>query len=194
MEELVVLENEQSLKKVSVHQDENGGFLEIDGHFFDYVDLLDSASKLAYSSGFDVKQKLLLVDLAISIAPSTKELGFMEHAVRHLILINHEHDKPNEFHIHKLAKQNLSKVITGLEIIEKNNNPKHQPDLWAKRGNEEIPVEIKLNGFNSKALNQLKRYMKFYECNQGLAIGESLDTELPKNIQFISIKELERSN
>lgn len=192
MEEIVFLEKRGGLDKVSIHENENRKILEIDGHLFDYIDLLNSASKISYHSEFDVSQKLLLVDLAMSIAPRNKELGFIEQAIRQLIITNYIDSKPNEFAIHELAKQKITKIIIGSKVIENKNDPKHQPDLWIEKESKKIPIEVKLKDFNSKSLKQLERYMSFYECDQGIAVAESLTTELPANIQFISIKDLKK--
>lgn len=77
------------------------------------------------------------------------------------------------------------------KILKKKNNPKHQPDSWIRVNNQDIPVEIKLNQFNEKALKQLQRYMRFYKCKKGIAVGSSLSVVLPENIVFISINELD---
>lgn len=67
------------------------------------------------------------------------------------------------------------------------------PDFFVyKEGiDNPIPVEIKLNEFNNKAFDQLKRYMNCYQSEFGIAVGSKCTVELPENIKFISIDELE---
>lgn len=98
----------------------------------------------------------------------------------------------NEFSIHSLFKKEYPKICAG-EIIERKNNPKHKPDVWVKRGEDFIPVEIKLKNFDKKAMDQLLRYMQFYNCDHGIAVGEELTVSLSSNIEFISIAELKKS-
>lgn len=89
----------------------------------------------------------------------------------------------------KLFEDVFSKLNKGA-IVKKTNDPKHIPDFWVKQGEEYIPVEVKLHNFNVSALKQLTRYMDFYKCKHGMAVGSKLTVDLPKNIEFISIKEL----
>lgn len=157
----------------------------------DYLDLYELASKESYNvtkHGLDLL--LELADLARVMTPEDKKIPFLDNAIRELIFRNFMSSIPKEIDIQEVAKRNISKVIEGCQIFNRINNHKHQPDLWVTVYGEEIPVEIKVSNFNYKALEQLKRYMKFYNCEKGVAIGEKLTTKLPKNIMFISIKEL----
>ena len=74
----------------------------------------------------------------------------------------------------------------------------NRPDAWVRLGLFEdcelAPVEIKLHEFNITALRQLLRYLDFYKCNYGIAVGERLTTEIPNNIFFVSIKELDKTD
>lgn len=103
----------------------------------------------------------------------------------------------NEFYYHGLFKNNVEKILPGYKLINKLSNPKHKPDAWVLKNKEEIPVEMKVKGFDEKALEQLSRYMKFYEKDKGIAIAEELKVDLPENIIFIplkTIKDLEQQN
>lgn len=98
----------------------------------------------------------------------------------------------NEFTIQKVFKDNVEKIL-GLEyhlLKEKKNNPKHIPDAWVTFEGYEIPVEVKYGKFDKKALKQLERYMKVYKCKMGIAIGNVLEVNIPKNIKFVSIPEI----
>ena len=66
--------------------------------------------------------------------------------------------------------------------------------MWLRNNMQEIPVEVKKFEFGRAALKQLLRYMKFYKCDKGIAVAKKLIVELPENIRFISIEELEELN
>ena len=99
-------------------------------------------------------------------------------------------DTVNEFTYQELFKRNYNKLNKG-EIINRKNNKTDIPDAWVKRNNEYIPVEVKQYKFNNKALEQLQRYIKVYKCKKGIAVAQELDVNIPDNIEFISIKELQ---
>lgn len=96
----------------------------------------------------------------------------------------------NEFFYQDLFKEHYKSFLPLTELVERENNRHHIPDAWLKENDEYIPVEVKLNNFNASALRQLKRYMEFYDCKNGVAVGDKLTVELPDNIQFVSNKEL----
>ena len=95
----------------------------------------------------------------------------------------------NEYSVHTLFKENYSKFYEG-EIIYHKNNPRHIPDAWVEKDGECIPVEMKRYCFDKQALEQLTRYINFYNCKHGIAVGEKLTVKLPDNIIFISIDSL----
>ena len=105
-----------------------------------------------------------------------------------LILLIRNNEE-TEYQIHSLFKEKYSKLYDG-KIVNHKNNPKHIPDAWVLKDDEYIPVEMKLYDFDDKALNQLNRYINFYNCKHGIAVGSKCTVELPENIQFISIDEL----
>lgn len=95
----------------------------------------------------------------------------------------------NEYSVHTLFKENYSKIYEG-EVIYHKNDPRHIPDAWVEKDGERIPVEMKRHCFDKKALEQLTRYINFYNCRHGIAVGEELTVELPDNISFVSIDSL----
>lgn len=100
----------------------------------------------------------------------------------------------NEFTIQSMFKENVEKIL-GSEyhlLKEKKNNPRHIPDAWVTFEDQEIPVEVKYNTFDKKALKQLQRYMKVYKSKTGIAIGRTLGTYLPDNIRFVSISDMNK--
>ena len=99
----------------------------------------------------------------------------------------------NEFYYQKLFKSNYQKIRNG-KIVNIKTDGDNIPDAWVKLSNEIIPVEVKLKKFDKKALKQLKRYMRVYGCNKGIAVSDTLTVELPKNIEFISFLELKSAD
>lgn len=97
----------------------------------------------------------------------------------------------NEFTIHQKFSERVKELLgNDAKIIKRIDDVHHRPDFWVRLNGEDIPVEIKLNKFNQKALNQLLRYMNFYETSKGIAVGSELDVQLPDNIIFISSEKL----
>lgn len=99
----------------------------------------------------------------------------------------------SEFAIHSLFKKNYCKIRKG-SVVNRKSDGKNIPDSWVQIGRELIPVEIKKCSFDKKALNQLKRYLNAYNCKNGIAVANKLTIDLPENIEFISISELEGVN
>ena len=100
--------------------------------------------------------------------------------------------KIDEYHYHALFRKYFNRVLgDGAEIVYKRSDGKNIPDAWIRMDGEDIPVEIKKNSFNAKALQQLQRYMKAYQCNKGIAVGRDIKIDLPSNILFISLERLE---
>ncbi|MFP7224844.1 hypothetical protein SFC42_17335 [Priestia filamentosa] len=99
--------------------------------------------------------------------------------------------KEDEFSIHPKFNQQVKKLFgKEAQIIKRKNDHKHQPDSWVRLNGNDIPVEIKKSKFNQKALNQLLRYVDFYETSLGIAVGSEATVDLPDNIIFISTNQL----
>src|SRR5699024_9604638 len=99
--------------------------------------------------------------------------------------------KKNEFFYQDLFKEHYKSFLPLTELVERKNDRNHIPDAWLKENDEYIPVEVKLEKYGAKALKQLNRYMEFYDCKNGVAVGNELTVELPDNIQFVNNKDLE---
>jgi hypothetical protein len=97
----------------------------------------------------------------------------------------------NENDLHHLFNQNIKKIFgEDAEMINKQSDGRNLPDSWVSLGGSEIPVEMKMGKFNSKAMKQLKRYMDNYGCKAGIAVGSELTTPIPSNVKFISNEQL----
>lgn len=90
-----------------------------------------------------------------------------------------------ELYYQGLFKKNINKCIPNAKIINKKVIDKNYPDAWVAIGEEELPVEMKRDKFNEKALQQLQRYIKVYQTNRGIAVAPKLSVSLPDNIIFI---------
>ena len=62
-----------------------------------------------------------------------------------------------------------------------------------------IPVEVKVHDFNNSDLRQLNRYIKAFNCKEGIAIAPKVKegVVIPQNISFVKfgaedVKEIER--
>jgi putative transposon-encoded protein len=162
--------------------------IEIDGIKLNRFDLLALASETAFD---DEKLAWQIMNIAsIMFHPQDdKTFNVLYGAVAMDIA---RKNYVTEASLYPLFEKAVKKLFgNNAEIVKKSNNPKHQPDAWVRIENQYIPVEIKLHSFDKKALSQLQRYMNFYNCKQGIAVGNSLMVDLPENIIFISINELE---
>ena len=113
---------------------------------------------------------------------------FLESCVMQIILKGIDRTEKD---IYSLFERNYQYILGGnYKIVKIKNDTCHKPDFWLKTNFETIPVEIKLHNFDKKALQQLLRYINFYNCKHGIAVGEKLTAELPDNISFISIDSL----
>lgn len=82
-------------------------------------------------------------------------------------------------------------IIGDCIVVEGECDRYNIPDSWVIVDGDLIPVEIKLGSFNKKALSQLERYIRVFEKNKGIAVGKSLNVELPNNITFIQTSKLD---
>lgn len=97
----------------------------------------------------------------------------------------------NEFYYQGLFKTYAEQIIPGCEVVKKKTDSKNIPDAWIKMCYNIAPVEVKIGNFNHAALKQLMRYMETYDSSMGVAVGRELEVKLPRNIIFVSLKQLE---
>lgn len=188
------LENEKGINLQLLTTENGEKYVDADGEKYGYIELLELISKSAYKvNEIGLDNLFSAIKIAEYIAPENTNTPFLIHAVSQLIANNFFNSLPTEYDIQKTAKEKITKIIDKSSIVKIKNNPKHIPDIWIAVDGEKIPVEIKLKEFDFKALRQLERYMGYYGCDRGVAIGRSLKTQLPENVRFISIKELEEA-
>ena len=93
----------------------------------------------------------------------------------------------SEFDVQHVIKNNIKKIFgEDAELLSRKSDGKNIPDVWIRRNEEDVPIEVKFGRFDKKALRQLSRYMHAYGCAHGIAIASTLTVTLPENIQFIS--------
>lgn len=100
-----------------------------------------------------------------------------------------DRNQRKEFYYQELFKEKSEKLGYG-KIIEYRNDGFNKPDAWVEKNGEKIPVEVKLNDFDGKALNQLLRYMTVYKAKNGIAVGRNLKVGIPPNIMFVRTDDL----
>lgn len=96
----------------------------------------------------------------------------------------------NEYYYHGMFNRVYSKIRKG-KVVRKKSDGINIPDSWVERDGFIIPVEIKIGEFDEKALKQLNRYIQTYGSKCGIAVGRTISVDLPSNVEFISLYEME---
>lgn len=133
---------------------------------------------------------LEIVDLGMNFL-SPLNIPFLNQSARDEVIKNYLDIRILEKDVHVWFKNNIGKILgDNYAISDKKSNSDNIPDFWLlKDNNDYIPVEIKLHDFNDRSLKQLIRYINYYDCDKGIAIGKRLNCDLPDNIKFISFSE-----
>jgi len=153
-------------------------------------DLMELVSRLSLVEPDRLDRNLRIADF-IEMMIGDVEKHFFVSNFRMMIMKNFMDSRPTEFDIHEKFENGYRNVLgNNYEIVKVKNNPKHIPDFWLENGDDFIPVEIKLHDFSSAHLKQLQRYMDFYKCDRGVAVGKELKCSLPNNIKFINYEQL----
>lgn len=67
----------------------------------------------------------------------------------------------------------------------------HIPDFMVRVDATLCPVEVKASDIDSKALHQVRRYMRVYDCERGYLMGKRLTVDIDDpNIHFVDISNL----
>lgn len=112
------------------------------------------------------------------------------HAIRVYDAWEKNTDRNNEYSLQRAFIKCADKVIEGSKVIKGPSDRHNIPDAWLEISGEKIPVEVKLRQFNQKALEQLNRYVTVFGSKYGIAVGENLTCNLPKNYIFVSKAEI----
>lgn len=147
---------------------------------------LETAVINSYENPFELAKNLEYLNNALKDFPESLDYPFLANAIREQIMRNYLDCTISERDVQNWFKENVKTLLgNNYSLVELKNSPKHIPDAWLKHGIEYIPVEIKLNGFTKKSLTQLERYMDFFHCQKGIAVGKALNCILPKTVKFI---------
>ena len=188
MNELQIFKNPEFGQVKIVKKDGQVQYLIIGGGKVDRFRLLALADRIGME---DEKAAWQIMNLASILFHPQDDMTFNELYGAVAIDITRMNQKTESDLYPKFAK-NVRKILgENAELIKRENVQKHQPDSWVQMNGQDIPVEIKLHSFDRKALKQLQRYMNFYNCQVGIAVGESLNVNLPNNIIFVRTGELE---
>lgn len=189
MPNIIPFNNQEKFFKV-IRKDGKYDGLEIDGVKLNRFDLLALASEIAFD---DKKLAWQIMKVAsIMFHPQDDKTFNVLYGTVAMDIARQNYK--TEASLYPKFEKAIKKLFGDrAEIIKKINNPKHQPDAWVRLEDQDIPVEMKLHSFDKKALKQLQRYMNFYSCKKGIAVGNSLTVDLPENIVFIPISKLEEA-
>lgn len=177
-----------SLESFTLFKDENMKKLQI-GTQFELLGLLVyQMCKIDKIDNYSIKLNLMK---ELSKIGYSLDCYSFNHLYSMVIEEIYSQNKKYEFYYQGLFKEKISKLLP-CKVIKGKSDSHNIPDAWIELNEEEIPVEVKLYDFNNKALKQLERYMQAFNCKHGIAVARELCTELPENIRFIPISELEK--
>jgi hypothetical protein len=92
-----------------------------------------------------------------------------------------------EMDIQKHFFAHLDHYIEGATKAKPKMTKGHRPDGFISVDGLVAPVEVKLESFKSKSLEQLEWYMRVYGSKSGVAVAPELSCALPSNVRFIKI-------
>lgn len=157
--------------------------------FMEDLTRIEKVLKGSYSNPNDLSENLDGIENADRDNILSSYFPFIRHAISERVIGNFIDTQPSERDIHDWFRDNFKRILgEEYRIVDHKNNKNHIPDFWVTTPQDFkiVPVEIKLHSFDHKSLEQLKRYMNFYESDRGIAVGKKLKCELPENITFIN--------
>lgn len=153
---------------------------------------MEKAILRSYEHPRELMENLKLLDLSEEMLPNKFDFPFLQHTCRETVMRNWIDVQISEKDVHSWFRKNIRNVLSDdYKIAERKNDRRHVPDVWIKWRSEFIPVEIKLHDFDPRHLQQLIRYMDFYKCFKGIAVGRKLNCVLPDNVKFIQFNQKE---
>ena len=186
-----IIHSKKNKEAAVVYDGDTFDYFVIKGEKMTLYDIITEIKKEVDESNYK-KARNMIREISILVHQHKDENIRSYFEVVHFYYFNEKiNDKKDEFYYHKLFKNNCEKLFPDLTLIKKESISRHYPDAWVESDNEEVPVEIKLKNFDARALKQFNRYIDVYGKNKGIAIGKVLTVDLPPNIRFISLDELE---
>jgi len=163
----------------------------MDGEEKSLFDILTDIKKFIYEDAMDSAKKLLKTYKPLIFASGDDNLIEYYHSIQFEYFYWRHSAKESEFKYQKLFKDKVENLYPEYKLTTMEHNPEHIPDAWVEKSGEKIPVEVKLRSFDKAALRQLERYIAAFQTKEGIAVARDVTVELPENIRFISLEELE---
>lgn len=149
----------------------------------DEVDSLERAARLC------MRDPMAGLDAIDAITDRTGRYEFLRSALIGYAGASIRAAKEREADVKGRFLQALDVYLPGATVIEPTECIRgHRPDAWLCLDGREVPVEIKRGAFDGKAVLQLVRYMRVYDCEHGVAVAPSLAVPLPSNILFVEVR------
>ena len=156
---------------------------------YDILAMADCYLADGYSKEKYRKAKLLLRFAKASLVEEDETTFWCLYEAMLMNLIWIKNVSTSEYALQDLFKKKVKDLFSPqAEIIKVATKKRNYPDVFVKLKDEIIPVEVKLDLFDSKALKQLQRYMAIYKTTRGIAVAKTLDVSLPNNIRFIPLE------
>src|SRR5699024_1708766 len=163
----------------------------MDGEEKSLLDILTDIKKFIYEDAMDSANILLKTYKPLIFASGDDNLIEYYHSIQFEYFYWKHSSKESEFKYQKLFKDKVEILYPEYKLTTMKHNPEHIPDAWVEKSGEKIPVEVKLRSFDKAALRQLERYIEAFKTKEGIAVARDVTVELPENIRFISLEELE---
>lgn len=146
----------------------------------DELSLLERASRLSftdYGAAWDLLRR----------APDSGNYSYLHQAVLALLWTNRPMPA-SESDIRRLFYNHLGQFLVGAVQVKYDCVRSAIPDGMICWNGREMPVEIKKDAFDLKAICQLQRYMDAYDCDHGIAVAPKLTCRLPANMTFVEVR------
>ncbi|WP_375274477.1 hypothetical protein [Methylorubrum thiocyanatum] len=146
----------------------------------DELSLLERACRLSFSD-------YEAADALLRRAPDSGNYRYLHQAVLALLWTNRP-VPASESDIRRMFYGKLAQYLPGAEQIKYSCVRSAIPDGMICWNGREMPVEIKKDAFDLKAIRQLQRYMDVYDCEHGIAVAPKLTCRLPANMTFVEVR------
>lgn len=162
--------------------------MQIENILLEAHDLAANAPQLA--EGGDIKGAIHQVEVAREMAPFSFSVGMAcANAIQDIASVMKAMRPARKSSHSEYAtvqawfKKHHGSLVPNSTIMAMESG-RYMPDFMIEVAGKRYPVECK-KVFKERSLNQLKAYMDHFGCDNGYAVANKLDIELPENITFI---------
>lgn len=127
-----------------------------------------------------------------SVTPSSPLVDILHFSGWANIIWSRSYER-SEANVRTLFENYAELLIPDSKLIERRGDKHNIPDAWISIRGEEIPVEMKRNKFDAKAMRQLRRYMTAFNAKRGLAVAREMIIDCPDDVIFIPVATLEEA-